>query len=268
MKSIAIIVKEQIENKHMIWNLAKYELNNKYASNALGSAWLLLNPLIQIGLFWFVFGLGIRGGGPVGDIPFIVWLLAGIIPWFYVSGAISSGATSINQKLNVASKMNFPLSIIPTYVLISELLIHAILLTFIPISMLIFGVNFTGFNILRLFYSIFTTTIFLTALAYVTSTVTSIVKDLNLLIQHIVRLTMWMTPIMWQSVGTGRMYRFILMLNPVYYLISGYRTAFLYSNTASINLRHSLYFWTVTLVLLMIGTRIHIKFRREFIDYL
>ena len=269
MKSLIVVLNEQIENKRMIFNLTKYELKSRYAGNALGILWLFLNPIIQIGIFWFVFGVGIRGGAPVDGIPFIVWLQTGMIPWFFISAGISQGATSISSKLSVASKMNFPLSIVPAYVILAQLQTHLILLSLVFLIMIVHGVSFAGFSILALLYFILTTTIFLMALSFVTSTIISIVKDARQLIQHIVRFTFFMTPIMWETPRISNLwFQIVLRANPVYYLVMGYRNAFLFSNVRSINLIDTIYFWSFTIFLMTLGMRIHIKFRREFIDYL
>ena len=268
MGSLMIVVNEQIENRRMIWNLTNYESKNRYAGNALGSIWVFLNPFIQICIFWFAFGVGLRGGSPVGEIPFLIWLLTGLMPWFYISACINQGATSISSKLSLASKVSFPLSIVPIYVIFSQLQTHLILLSLIFFLMIVFGVGFAGLSILGLLYFIFATTVFLIALSFVTSTLISIVKDLRLLIEHIVRLIFWTTPIMWQVGNTSFWYGLVLRANPVYYLVIGYRNSFLYADVTSIPLIDTIYFWSLTAFMLILGTRIHVKFRREFIDYL
>ena len=268
MKSTIIIFKEMIENKNIIWNLAKYEFKNGYAATTLGGVWLVLNPLIQVALFWVIFGLGIRGRGDRDDFPFIVWLLPGMIPWFYIGSTISKGATCISKKLSMASRMNFPLSIIPAYTILTNFFTHGVLLTFIPLTLIIFGIGFSGFNIVWLFYAIFTSILFLISLSFVTSTLTSIIKDLGQLIQHITRMLFWFTPIMWEPNYNQRLFQIILPLNPVHHIVSSYRNAFLYGNVAVINWASTLIFWFLALFMLIFGTQIHLKFRREFIDYL
>jgi len=269
MKSLITVLSEQIENRRMIFNLTKYEVKSKHAGNALGIVWLFLNPIIQIGVFWFAFGVGIRGGAPVDGIPFIVWLKTGLIPWIYISASISQGANSISGKLSLASKMSFPLSIVPIYTILAQLQTHLILLSLVFFIMIVHSVSFAGFSILAFLYFILTTTIFLLALSFVTSTIISIVKDAKHIIGHIVRLIFFITPIMWDSPDVSSFwFRLILRANPAYYLVTGYRNAFLYSNVRSISTIDTVYFWSLTIFLMLVGTRIHVKFRREFIDYL
>ncbi|MNC45847.1 Teichoic acid translocation permease protein TagG [compost metagenome] len=82
-----------MRNRELILNLAKNDFKTKYASSYLGILWGFINPLLTIATYWFVFQIGLRNGD-VGDVPFIIWFIAGIIPWFFFSDALSS-ATNV-----------------------------------------------------------------------------------------------------------------------------------------------------------------------------
>ncbi|MGO4076213.1 Teichoic acid translocation permease TagG, partial [Staphylococcus aureus] len=72
-----------------------------------------------------VFGMGIRGGQPIAigdmEVPFIIWMLAGLIPWFFISPTILDGSNSVFKRINMVSKMNFPISALPSVVIMSNL---------------------------------------------------------------------------------------------------------------------------------------------------
>lgn len=86
MKALIRVLKEQFLSLPLIIRLAAYETKSKYQMNYLGVLWQFLNPLIQMLAYWFVFGIGIRKSSEmvtgVGEVPFIIWMLAGLIPWF------------------------------------------------------------------------------------------------------------------------------------------------------------------------------------------
>lgn len=86
MKALLRVLKEQFLSLPLIIRLAAYETKSKYQMNYLGVLWQFLNPLIQMLAYWFVFGIGIRKSSEVvtgvGEVPFIIWMLAGLIPWF------------------------------------------------------------------------------------------------------------------------------------------------------------------------------------------
>lgn len=120
MNDLLRILREQITSFPLILRLAAYETKSKYQMNYLGVLWQFLNPLIQMLVYWFVFGMGIRKGGPVttgaGEVPFIIWMLAGLIPWFFISPTILDGSNSVFKRINMVAKMNFPISSLPSVV--------------------------------------------------------------------------------------------------------------------------------------------------------
>src|SRR6476620_10322529 len=114
MKALLQLLKEQYENKHLIWRLAAFEQKSKFRLHYLGAFWQLFSPLMQVVVFFVIFGLGIRQGQDVGDTPFFVYLMCGLIPWFFISPTVLQGSNSIHKKINMVSKMKFPVSVLPT----------------------------------------------------------------------------------------------------------------------------------------------------------
>ena len=76
-------------NVRLIKSLSKNDFKNKYASSYLGIVWGFISPLVTIVVYWFVFQVGFRSQD-VGDVPYVLWFIAGIIPWFYFSEALPS----------------------------------------------------------------------------------------------------------------------------------------------------------------------------------
>ena len=96
-RSIAMLISDikwfvgsLFKKKDLILELSKRELKTKYTGSYLGPAWLFLEPICFIGILWFVFTIGFRGGGTVGDVPFIVFLSTGIVCWGYFSENFSA----------------------------------------------------------------------------------------------------------------------------------------------------------------------------------
>src|SRR5699024_3216448 len=130
-KSMITILKEQITNIYLIRRLSSYELKNNNKNNYLGMAWEIINPAIQILIYWFVFGT-LRSRAPVEvngvEIPFFIWLLAGFFLWIFSFQSMIEGSKSIYSRLRMLSKMNFPFSVIPNFVIFSKLYVHLFML--------------------------------------------------------------------------------------------------------------------------------------------
>ncbi|WP_418749696.1 ABC transporter permease, partial [Faecalibacillus intestinalis] len=96
-KSIRYVLKENFTNLYRIYCISKYELLSDMRDSRLGVFWNFANPAIQIMTYYFVFGL-IMNRKSVGKIPFIQWMLCGMVVWFFISPCITNGANAIYAK--------------------------------------------------------------------------------------------------------------------------------------------------------------------------
>ncbi|WP_174614883.1 ABC transporter permease [Virgibacillus ihumii] len=275
MKSAIKVLNEQIEHFYLIRRLSLYELKSKNKSNYLGMAWELLNPMVQILIYWFVFG-SIRQRsdieiGPAGeDVPFLLWLIAAFILWTFFFQSTIQGSKSIFSRLRMLSKMNFPMSVIPNFVIFSQFYIH---LCLIIITMIIF--NFAGYYVniyyLQLIYLIVGSFSLIFSISLIMSTLSTIIRDVHMFLSSTLRMLLYLSGVLWPItiLNDHPIIMFIMKLNPLYYLIEGYRAAFFGTEWYFItNWEYTLYFWGLVIVLFLFGSKIHVKFRRHFIDFL
>jgi len=275
MKSALLVIKEQIQHFYLIRRLSLYEMKSKNRNNYLGMAWEVINPVIQILIYWFVFGkltqradISIVEGR---DVPFIAWLLGGFILWNFFYQSTIQGSKSIYTRLGMLSKMNFPMSVIPNFIIFSQFYVHLFMLLFTIIILQFMGF-FINIYYLQLIYFIFGTLCLLFALALITSTLSTIIRDVHMFLNATLRMFLYLSPVLWPIsavLGENDLLIFIMKLNPLYYLIEGYRAAFFGTEWYFItNWEYSLYFWGLVIVLFLFGATLHVKFRRHFIDFL
>lgn len=269
MKATWKIIKEQLSSFYLIQRLAFFEIKSDNNNNYLGFLWELLSPMIQIAVYWFVFGT-IRHGRKIvgfGDIPFIDWMLAGVIAWFFINHAILMGTKSIYSRIRMISKMSFPMSVIPTYVIFSKYYSHIALTAIVYIILKLSGVHFSWY-ILQIPYYMISLLILLFSITLVTSTLATIVRDVTMIVQSLLRVLLYLTPILWQPSFSWKV-MVLLKLNPFYYIVEGYRYSLLGKSWYFIDHGwYTLYFWCFILVVLTIGSILHLKFRDHFVDYL
>ena len=196
MNSALTVLKEQIKNFYLIRRLSVYEMKSANSANYLGILWEIINPMIQIAIYWFVFGFGIFHKKPVEGYPFFPWMIAGIVVWFFFSSTITLVSRSVYSRLNMVSKMSFPLSAIPTYVIFSRLYQHLMLLVIIMIILAVAG-YFPTVYIIQLPYFMFATVALLFSTGLITSTLTTIIRDVQNIISSLIRVLFYLTPILW-----------------------------------------------------------------------
>lgn len=275
MKSVIKVVKEQFQHFYLIRRLSFYELKSVNNSNYLGIAWEFINPLIQILIYWFVFGYGIRERADIeistGElIPFLPWMITGYILWLLFYQSTILGSKSIYTRLRMLSKMNFPLSIIPNIVIFSQLYIHIFMILLAITILFIFGYS-VDLYFIQIFYYLFATIVFSYSLALITSTLSTIIRDIHMLLNASLRLLLYVSPILW-NMNLSSMDPWvvkIMKLNPVFYLIEGYRASFFGTGWYFYeHINYTVYFWILTSILLFLGSILHMKFRKHLIDFL
>ncbi len=265
--SARYVLKENLQNMYRIYSIAKYELLADMKDSKLGLFWNFANPVIQVLTYWFVFGY-VFNRSSVDGIPFILWLLGGMVIWFYVSPCITDGCNAIYRKNDVITKMKFPVSILPMTVILNKLFDHCCLMIVLTILFVVFGYPPT-IHWIGLFYYTLCAMLFTFSLSLTTSVLNMLARDTRKLILACMRLLLYLTPVLWEidQVG-GWLVSRILRCNPIYYIVNGYRDCFFYHQGAFSDMWSFGWFWGVTIALFLFGSYMMYKFKTRFIDML
>lgn len=263
--SINYVIKEHVNNIYRIISIARYEIIAENRDSKLGILWNVLNPLIYILTYWFVFGIGIRNNKPVNEIPYLHWMLAGLIVWFFMSKCIRKSANSIQSKVNILEKMKFPVSILPATIVVSEIVEHIIMIVLLYIF-LIFQNFKPNINNLQIIYYLMCSMVFCISFGLVFSVLTILVKDIKKLIPAALRILMYITPILWTMENLPTWCQSIMKLNPIYYVVEGYRRSLFGVPSYSINLVDTIAFWGITIGLFIAGCVLMHRYRYKFVD--
>ncbi|CDH92152.1 ABC transporter permease [Clostridium botulinum] len=266
-KSILGLFQELKNNKTLIWNLSKNDFKTKYAGSYLGITWAFVQPIVTILVYWFVFEFGLKAGSPMEGVPFVVWLVSGIIPWFFFQEALLNATNCMLEYSYLVKKVVFKISILPIVKVISALFVHFVFIGFLFIVAGIYGFYPSKYSIQLIYYS-FCTFFMVLAISYATSAIVIFFKDLGQIINIFLQVGMWMTPIMWSYTIVPKNFQWIVKLNPMYYIVEGYRDTFI--NKAWFFQRYfqTVYFWVIILGLFILGTVIFKKLKPHFADVL
>lgn len=239
------IFKEFNVHRALILNLSKNDFKTKYAGSYLGVIWGYVQPITTILVYWFVFQVGLKVTPTDNNVPFAVWFMAGLIPWFFFSDALSNASNSFVEYSFLVKKLVFKVSILPIVKIISSLFVHLVFIVFLYIVYFSYGFNFHAYNIQLLYYSL-CTLFFTTALSYLTSSVVVFFKDLGQIIVIFLQVGMWITPIMWSEKILSDKYSWLFKMNPMYYVVEGYRDSLFNRVWFTEHIYLTFYFWSVT----------------------
>ena len=257
-------IKISLSNVGMIKSLSINDFRNKYASSYLGIVWGFIQPLVTIAVYWFVFQVGFRSGD-VGDVPFILWFIAGIIPWFFFSDAWPSTTGVFTEYSYLVKKVVFKIEILPMVKIISALFVHLFFILFIYVISAIYGYYPDLYSLQFIYYS-FAMIVLVYSLSIITSAIVLFFRDLSQIINILMNVGFWATPIGWQLTMLPDWAARIFKLNPLYYIVTGYRDAFVDKIFFWQRPYETIYFWMFCLVTLLIGIKLFNKLRPHFSD--
>lgn len=220
------ILKEKWEWRKQITNLALFDLRKQSRGAVLGSIWFFAKPAVYIFVFWFALEIGLRAGSSSGnDTPYILWLMAGLIPWFYMQDMLNQGIDVYHRYSYLVNKIKFPLSCIPTIFNISTLVIHVGLVVVLLIAFLLCG-QAIDWYLLQIPIAMLLMVVFFDMFALMTSLLSAISKDFKNLLKTLSTPLFWLSGIIFDVFNLGIDWlETILMFNPVTFFASMYRCA-------------------------------------------
>lgn len=258
------------KERKLIWTLAKNDFKTKFAGSYLGIVWALVQPIVTVLVYWFVFQVGLRQTATFGEnIPFVLWMLAGLVPWFYFQEFLVSGTNVLLEYSYLVKKVVFKIEILPIVKMISASFIHCFFIGLTIVLYVIYGV-FPGAYVLQVFYYTLCMMILTLGITYAASAAAIFFRDLLQIVNICLQMGVWITPIMWNlaDINMPGIIQTILKLNPMYYIVYGYRDALVYKVWFWERPGLTLYFWVFTILCYVLGTRIFRRLRIHFADVL
>lgn len=268
MKKDAPLPAELYRNRRLVFSLAKNDFKTKYAGSYFGTVWAFIQPIVTICVYWFVFGLALRNGADRG-VPFVLWLVAGLVPWFFIQEGLTGGTSALLEYNYLVKKVVFNIRILPVVKVFSAVFVHCF---FVVIILVIY--TFMGYPpdlyALQLLYYSFCTFMLILGVTYLTSSVAVFFRDLTQMINIALQVGVWVTPIMWNfsDLGLTGLLTTILKLNPVFYIVQGYRDSLIDKVGIWEHPALTLYFWVFTVIVFILGTKLFKKLQVHFADVL
>lgn len=259
------------QSKELIWKLAKNDFKNRYAGSYLGRLWAFAQPVTTVLLYWFVFDYVMQAKRQLLsegiDAPYVLWLTAGLVPWFYFTEAINNGTTALLEYSYLVKKVVFKISIIPIIKIIAATFTHLFFVAFMLVLYVAMGYPL-DIHLLQLPYYSLCMFLFVLAISYSTCAMVIFFRDLLQIVNIGLQIGMWATPILWSIATVSEGIQKILKINPVFYIVNGYRSAMFEKTWFWEDFYSTMYFWIVTFVFFGIGALIFRRLKVHFADVL
>lgn len=257
------------KNRNIIWKLSKNDFKKRYAGSYLGKVWAFVQPIVTVVMYWIVFDLILKTKAQLVasgvDLPYVLYLTAGLVPWFYFSEALTGGTNALIEYNYLVKKVVFNINILPIIKVVSASFTHIFFACILIVITLLYGYP-PSLYMLQIIYYTFCVTILTLGAIYATSAIVIFFKDLQQIINIGLQLGMWATPILWDLGMLGGKAGMLIRLNPLCYIVSGYRDAVSGQKWFWQDGWYTLYFWAFTIILFFIGNRIFNKLKIHFAD--
>src|SRR5437588_8466062 len=219
----ALDLRELWRFRELVYFLALRDIKVRYKQTALGVAWVLLQPLLAMGIFSIVFG---QRGLAANGVPYPLFVVSGLVPWFYFSNATSGASGSVVGNTQLISKVYFPRLAIPLAAVLANLVDLSIGLLLELVLLVVFGVGF-GWHLLAL--PVLVALIVLTALGVSVwlSALDVQYRDVRYAVPFLVQVWLFATPVIYASGDVPERWRPVLALNPMAGAIEAFRWALL-----------------------------------------
>lgn len=262
---------ELFQSRKLIWKLAKNDFKTRYAGSYLGIVWAMAQPVVTVVMYWIVFDRVFDTRSQLVasgvEVPYVLYLTAGLVPWFYFSEAITQGTMALLEYTYLVKKVVFNISILPIIKVIAATFIHMFFVGILLLVAVGYGYYPTVYT-LQIFYYSFCLFLLVLAMSYFTCALVVFIRDLQQIINIALQIGMWATPILWDISMLSDNMKSLFKLNPLVYIVNGYRSAIYEDVWFWEHFYSSTYFWIFTISMFCIGTLMFRKLRVHFADVL
>jgi lipopolysaccharide transport system permease protein len=225
--SISSLFRLIVSRRQLLWEMGKRDIRDRYAGQVLGVFWALLNPLLTMTVYLFIFAFVFRlhttatqgwGGS------YALYLLSGLLPWIAFQEVMNRSITAITGNTDLVKQIIFPLEILPLKILFSALLTQSVALTiFLSYGFLRFGPPSIMILLLPLLF--FIQALASAGVALLLSAIAPFFRDIKDLVGQLCFVLIYAMPVFYmRDMLPPKVYR-LLLINPFSHMIECYRDA-------------------------------------------
>ena len=210
-------------NLHSLWVLSARDLRVRYATSWLGYFWSVLDPLVMSLIYWFVFTVIFERS--VGSDPYIVFLIAALLPWVWFNASVSDFTRAFQRDAKLVRSTSIPRVIWIGRVILSKGIEFLFALPVLALFV-IFGGGQITWGALWFPVAIILQTVLLTGLGLILAPLCALFEDLERTTKLVLRALFYATPIIYSIGDLPNGFSWLALANPLAGIFSMYRTAF------------------------------------------
>jgi len=253
------------QHRHLVWRLTVLDFKVRYAGSRFGLLWMLLSPLLVLGAYLLLFGkiLGVHPGPALSGWDYGLLMACGLLPWLGFSEGIMRGTSSVLAQRNLMKSTVFPMELIPVTAACAGLVVQMCGLVVLLVVLGVRGV--LGLTLFLLPLLVVLQALFTIGVVWFLSCVNIVYRDTSQVIGLLLVLLMFLSPIAYTQEMVPEGLGLVVKLNPLSYLIDGYRGALMFNRLPSVAGLAT--FASLAFVMFLTGYRYFMRLRRELPDF-
>ena len=222
----AFFLRNLVERRSLLFQLVRRDFEQRFVGSAIGWIWGLIHPLALLISWMFVFQVCMRVPPPPGVSNYPLFIFAGMLPWLLFSETVQRSASSLLDSANLITKTVFPSEMIPVSVFLSTLMSHLLALVLMIAATAVWVNQISVFLILLPLYFV-VIGLLAVGLGWIVASLHVFLRDTAQVVSVVLIFWFWLTPIFITEKLFPPWARFLLVANPLYYVVGAYRTILL-----------------------------------------
>ncbi|MBG99704.1 MAG: ABC transporter permease [Solibacterales bacterium] len=223
-----LFLQNLIKNRSLIYQLVRRDFEQRYVGSVAGWLWGIVHPLVLLGVYTFVFAYAFGMRLPRGEVTdsYPLFLFAGMLPWLLFSETLQRSSSALIDQANLIKKTVFPAEIIPLSIFLSTWISHLLGLILLVVIVGIQDHEINASLLLLPGYFLLLGMLSL-GLAWITAALNVYLRDTAQVLSVVLTAWFWLTPIFLFEAQFPESVSGVLLLNPLTYVVRGYRECIL-----------------------------------------
>ncbi len=251
-------------SRRLLVSITRVELAKRHAGSVLGMAWVVLQPGLLLSVYLFVYMVVFPTRlQNFSELDFVLYVFCGLVPYLGFMEALTTGALSIRQNIHLVKNVMLPIELVPVRAVLVGMASQFVSIAFVLV--LVTGSGALSWHVLWLPIVVFLQMMWLVGLTWILASLTVALPDLTYFVNLFVFLLMFLSPIGYRPEAVPQKFRWVIQLNPVYYMTEVYRASMLYGRLPA---------WSVATVYVMmcvatfaLGSAFFERFKGVLADY-
>lgn len=250
--------------RRLLASITKVELAKRHAGSVLGMAWVVLQPALLLSVYLFiymvVFKMRFEG---FSSFDYVLYVFCGLVPYLGFMEALTTGGLSIKQNIHLVKNVMLPIELIPVRAVLVGMASQFVSIGLV--LLLVGGAGVLSFHVLWLPLVVLLQVMWLAGLTWILSSLTVALPDITYFVNLFVFMLMFLSPIGIKPDMVPASFKWVIYLNPIYYLTEMYRDSMLHGRWPQLSVA-SIYV-VMCLGTFAVGSAFFERFKAVLTDY-